>query len=68
MAGVQEVPMIATFDARIDCPWCGQGLDLVDAPAAVVARCDACATAIDLADPAPLELLAGVEAPAAVAA
>ncbi len=60
--------MIATFDARIDCPWCGHGLDLVDAPAAAVARCDECATAIDLADPAPVERVAGVQARAAVAA
>jgi len=60
--------MFATFDARIECPWCGQGLDLVDAPSALVARCDECAVTVDLADPAPAQQLAGIRARAAVAA
>jgi uncharacterized protein (DUF983 family) len=59
--------MIATFDARIHCPWCGQGVDLVDAATALVARCDACATAVDLADPAPAQQAAGLQARAAAA-
>jgi len=53
--------MIATFDARIDCPWCGHRLDLEDAPAAVAARCDECATAVDLADPAPAQRVTGIQ-------
>ena len=60
--------MIATFDARIECPWCGQGLDLVDAPAAVVARCDECATVVDVADPAPAQWVADGRAHVAAAA
>jgi len=68
-AGVQEViPMIPTMDVQIECPWCGEGLALAEAAAAVAARCDECATAVELADPAPAQWVAGLQARAAVAA
>jgi uncharacterized protein (DUF983 family) len=60
--------MIVTFDARIECPWCGKGFDLGDAATVMVARCDECATAVDLADPAPAQQIAGLQAHAAAAA
>jgi hypothetical protein len=65
MAGVQEVSMIATFDVRIECPWCGQGVDLPDATTSVRIRCDDCAITVDLADPAPVAQGAGLPAVAA---
>ena len=53
-AGVQEVmAMIPTMDVQIECPWCGQAVLITDAPSALVAQCDACAIAVDLADPVP---------------
>ncbi|HYU50733.1 MAG TPA: hypothetical protein VEO91_12485 [Candidatus Limnocylindria bacterium] len=60
--------MIATFGARIDCPWCGQGIELADAASAVQARCDECSTVVELADPAPAHHAAGHQSPAAAAA
>ena len=68
-AGVQEASaMIPMMDVQIECPWCGEGLALADAARAVAARCDACATAVELADPAPAQWVAGLQARAAVAA
>jgi len=60
--------MIPTMDVQVECPWCGEGLTLADAAAAVAVRCDSCVTAVDLADPAPAQWVAGPQARAAVAA
>jgi hypothetical protein len=65
-AGVHEViAMIPTMDVKIECPWCGQAVLVTDAASALIAQCDACAIAVDLADPAPAQLVAGLEARAA---
>jgi uncharacterized protein (DUF983 family) len=60
--------MNATIDVRIDCPWCGQGLLIAEATTALAARCDACSTTVDLADPAPAQQGVVLERRAAVAA
>jgi hypothetical protein len=53
-AGVQEViPMIPTMDVQIECPWCGQAVLITEAASALIGQCDACAIAVDLADPVP---------------
>jgi hypothetical protein len=65
-AGVHEViAMIPTMDVKIECPWCGQAVLVTDAASALIVQCDACAIAVDLADPAPAQLVAGLEARAA---
>ena len=45
--------MIPTMDVQIECPWCDQAVLIVDAASARIAQCDACAIAVDLADPVP---------------
>lgn len=60
--------MIATIDVRIDCPWCGQGVVIPEATTALAARCDACSTTVDLADPAPAQQVAARQTRARVAA
>ena len=60
--------MIPTMDVQIECPWCGQAVIITDAASALIAQCDACAIAVDLADPAPAQWVAGLQSRAAVAA
>jgi hypothetical protein len=60
--------MIATIDVRIECLWCGDELVIADAATCLVARCDGCATAVDLSDPAPAQTAISRQIPAAVAA
>jgi DNA-directed RNA polymerase subunit M/transcription elongation factor TFIIS len=37
----------------IDCPWCGDEMELEDVMTQAALRCDTCATEIELADPEP---------------
>ena len=36
----------------IDCPWCGDEMELADVMAAATLRCDGCATEFEFADDA----------------
>ena len=67
-AGVQEVTeMIPTMDVQIECLWCGQAVHITDAASAAFAQCDACAIAVDLADPVPARAVSPHTATAVVA-